>query len=440
MSKRGKYTPEEIAEFKAADEALYDESETVLDDCDALSDIIARTLATGSPRFLSYSLRNLTLIFAQAAARGIEITDIDTKTGWRERGRRPDQFGLRILAPRRDKKSQAASTEGSNQAAEAGTTAASEKPRRRFLMVSVFDISQTVPIEDSTQTPTPAPAQNPSALLWENLTGQAERIGYTVVCLPEPDTHGVDADTTTITVGQGHPVEQLARLLGPLLAAHSRESKTGDPQQGDPDRGIALDLKAFGTAYATTEDDWETARTFYTVSGPRVQGTFSVWIEAAAESATPYRLNVDYGHDDGRRVHVNENDHEQLPKVNGITIVGGTHCIPVAKIDGLDQGDVTCRRPIDRTRSCSAPAATNARLAAVVRALLLQYLARPDLEQLHRAAIAHQAPRARTAELAQAAKLDERIAALMAERDQHTASANRYEFLTDQASTAPTPN
>jgi antirestriction protein ArdC len=142
-TKKGK-SPEqkqrEVAELRdrlaAYTEELTDEEITVLS---ALHD--------------GYSERNSLLLAMQAAERGLVVTDVDGYRAWQGRGRqvRKGETGLRILAPAGN-----GMTKAEQQAAEAEETRlqaagepAGEQPKRRqyFRLVSVFDVSQTDPIE-----------------------------------------------------------------------------------------------------------------------------------------------------------------------------------------------------------------------------------------------------------------------------------------------------
>src|SRR5438128_630035 len=98
MSKRRKYSDAEREQRKAADEAIRDAGETMLADADTLGAAVSAAAQTVCARLLTYSLRNIALLFGQAAERGITITDIDSYKGWKARGRFPNQAGLRIVA------------------------------------------------------------------------------------------------------------------------------------------------------------------------------------------------------------------------------------------------------------------------------------------------------------------------------------------------------
>lgn len=88
-------------------------------------------------RLPDYSTRNLAMLLSQADVRGMTVTDADDVRGWRMRGRR-------VIAGAR----------GFRVAADEDT----DEPPRRFepgawcRMVSVFDVTQTVPLDTAAGT------------------------------------------------------------------------------------------------------------------------------------------------------------------------------------------------------------------------------------------------------------------------------------------------
>jgi hypothetical protein len=133
-----KKTTEERAAAAAALRARLEEFERELDPATE-GEILAR--------FMGYSARNAKLIAMQAADLGFTATDVAGFHAWRDRGRkvqkRPDGvpsggWGLKILAP-------AGSRKRDGKVAVEGEGTDGDKVF--FHTVTVFDISQTDPIE-----------------------------------------------------------------------------------------------------------------------------------------------------------------------------------------------------------------------------------------------------------------------------------------------------
>lgn len=439
MGKRRKCNAEQRSERDAADDAIREAGQQMLADPDAAARIVDEVGATTCARLLTYSLRNLAMLFIQAAERGITITDIDGYKGWKLRGRFPNQPGLRIngyKGEEQDDEHGDTVTETVEPIAEQGGHEGEQTKRRaRFRMVTVWDISQTSPIEDFPGEPAePAPVTDPATVLWDNLSAQAERIGYTVTT---GDTHAVDSDRATITLTDDRATHQLARALGPLLVDPSArptcprerpddgQDTTADDKPNGP-RRVRLDLGEYGPAHASVRVDWSTGRAYYTVTGSRISGTWTVWVGNAADTDRPTSLNVDYGEDDGESyVHRPEN-RPNRPVINGIRVVGGTHGHDPARVMTLDRRRVVCRRPTGWGGCTPVPDRTNDRMAAVVRAILSDCIASPDLARLHRVAAKTAAPRLRDEQARQAQRLADRIAELEAERASHLEAADRY--------------
>lgn len=161
---RGRYqaTPEEIAERRASDRELGQLVADIIDDPAAVSQMQAALGAGGvSAKVLGYSPRNQAMLLTQCEARGIRLVDVDSPAGWRKRGRkiRPHVAGLRIVAPRGEITDNTPDATGLD-TAPARDTAAPPGPGDTaqdtgqdtvlFRMISVFELSQTDPITDTT--------------------------------------------------------------------------------------------------------------------------------------------------------------------------------------------------------------------------------------------------------------------------------------------------
>ncbi|WP_280186315.1 MULTISPECIES: ArdC-like ssDNA-binding domain-containing protein [Nocardia] len=222
-STRKTYSQADRDARRAADEAIREEAAELLGDPEQVAQMIAQLARLTSPKLLRYSLRNVALIFKQAADRGVTVTDVDTFKGWRQRGRgvRKGERGLRIVAPKGRQAAEGADGEAAEAPAEVievDTTSGegeSAPARARFRMVTVFDVSQTEGIEDFEGEPAePAPVTEPASAIRARLIEQFDAIGYTVTEGIEP---GTDDDAHTVTVPEGQPLPQLAQALAALL-------------------------------------------------------------------------------------------------------------------------------------------------------------------------------------------------------------------------------
>jgi hypothetical protein len=195
-----------------------------------------------TPRMLTYSLRNQALLLAQADARGMKLTDVDTYLGWKHRGRqvREGEHGLKIVKPLPARHDQA------GEADQAAHGAAEENEEVFFRTTTRFDVSQTDELDDNhisedhpgigehgneptaPTTPDAEPEAAPEAVLVASLREQAERVGYLVVVLSASAAQAasvtVDEQAKTITVyddGGRKTLSEFASALAALLAAQA---------------------------------------------------------------------------------------------------------------------------------------------------------------------------------------------------------------------------
>lgn len=222
-STRKTYSQADRDARRAADDAIREDAAELLGDPEQVAQMIAQLARLTSPKLLRYSLRNVALIFKQAADRGVTVTDVDTFKGWRQRGRgvRKGERGLRIVAPKGRQAAEGTDGEAAEAPAEVievDTTSGEGEgapARARFRMITVFDVSQTEGIEDFEGEPVePAPVAEPAAAIRARLIEQFDAIGYTVTEGTEP---GTDDDAHTVTVPEGQPLPQLAQALAALL-------------------------------------------------------------------------------------------------------------------------------------------------------------------------------------------------------------------------------
>lgn len=134
------YTPEEKEARREADKQLRESANELLADPQRVEQMTQAMQRL--PWTVRYSENNLALLYSQALARGIALSDVNGHREWRLRGRRvrKGERGLRIVAPTKKR-----DQEGQEQGKITG-----------FRMVSVFDISQTVVLDEDA-----APEQNP---------------------------------------------------------------------------------------------------------------------------------------------------------------------------------------------------------------------------------------------------------------------------------------
>ncbi|WP_033247137.1 hypothetical protein [Nocardia carnea] len=404
MARRKKYTEEERAARDAADKAIRDGGNDLLSDPEAVAEMINQLARLTSPRLLRYSLGNVALIFKQAAERGMTVTDVESYKGWRLRGRYVPRgtTGLRINAPKGTEKGEADQEQSEQPALEAPESAESDGDtlKTRFRMVTVFDISQTLGIEDFEDEPTEvAPVTEPAAAVRARLLEQFDAVGYTVT---EGEAPAIDDDAHTVTVSDGQPLEELAQALAALLTRpaderprQNRPTAASARAATEPAPGIPLDLGEFGTGRAVVEIDHEAARVYYKVSAPSVRGTFTVEFHEAAESGVePRRVRVKYGRADkpGGAYGRFGQDRPDRPKVNSIRLADSS-IVTLSEVENLQwlyvsrlvQGryDVTTDR---------VPARTGDRVRAVVCAIVRHFQTLPEFGALFTRAAALEAP------------------------------------------------
>ncbi|MEW1762416.1 hypothetical protein AB0393_38665 [Streptomyces cyaneofuscatus] len=147
----------------------------------------------------------------------------------------------------------------------------------------------------------------------------------------------------------------------------------------------------------------------YEVTGPRVSGRFTVGPNRYRPEPIPQGIWVAYGHASDRYY---EDERDHAPVVNGVRLCGQWDHNTSDDITSTAPDTIGARVP---SRG-SAPYATELRTAAVVRALALHYLRRPDLAALRLAAAQANVPhlradtRRRLSEVKQQLAIEERSA------------------------------
>ena len=458
MGKRTKYTEQERAERDAADAQLREQARELLTHHAAVAAMVDQLVSVSrSPKVLRYSLRNQALLTKQATERDMILTDVDSFRGWLERGRcvRKGERGLRIVAPKGtdgdpNEETGDQGTHGDHdQPAADPTSEDTNGPRVRFRMVPVFDIAQTDGVEDA-EVSDAATADDPAAVLRATLTEQIERLGYTITeTTQQRGSAEVDEQAATVTVSAGTPVGEFARVLAILVTRPKGNRKHARNPTATADTApvvlagtsaepldtsapcymqrvrLALD-GGYGAADVKVWTEWTTGRTYYKIRAPRVSGVWTISVDNAADTDTVTAINVDYGLDDGRTYYNGYRPRPQSPDINGVPITGATHGIRPDSVDDLTQWRINASRPTGPVTSQLAPERTRDRMAAVVRAILRHWLARPDLDEVHRACARHEAPHRMQEAARHAHQLSEQIQALTAERDQHATQADTY--------------
>ncbi|THV35717.1 ArdC family protein [Glycomyces buryatensis] len=242
---RKTYTEEEKAAFKERDRELAEAADAAL----AAPGAGARAteVALRSPKLAAYSLRNHMMLALQAEQAGIELRDVDTGRGWKERGRTPRKGSkavMRIVYPITPK------------SGEADTSEDGETPKTRFRTKAVFEIDQTDESETFTSDPKVAPESDPARIWHDRLLREAASLGYTVR-YTRPDEAAAlavtDGESKTIAVAAADPLalapealgalaDRLAEALTAARADGSAKPNATAARQAGPDAGTVLEF------------------------------------------------------------------------------------------------------------------------------------------------------------------------------------------------------
>lgn len=422
--RKRRYSADEVAAAKERDAQLADTATATLADPAEMT-TIADWLLTVQPSIRAKSLRNQALLFKQAQARGTTVTDVRSFRQWMEAGRCPLKgTNYRITAPRGTEADDSAQDDDTVPAAEAGDQ---ETPTKtRFRMVPVFDIADTVGVEDFEGPEVIVPDVD----LWGRLAEQVEKCGYTIK--RTGDENHVDHDAKVITIGEIAETDAAAAALGVQLAAvitHQRAGKSRPAMPlptapAEPGCGAAdLEIGKYGTVRVTFATNWDNGRTRYTLSGQRITGTLTVYPERNTSDANPDKADVVYGDVlNGPDWVFSRELHKTgtTPVVNGVELEGGASGVRRQLVEEEPEWHwaVMPHRYLDGYCSESAPAATADRFRAVLRAVLLHWFNRPDLAEVRLAAARHEAPHRLAERNAEAARLEQQLAKLQAQRDE----------------------
>ncbi|WP_069164560.1 hypothetical protein [Nocardia altamirensis] len=210
---------------------------------------------------------------------------------------------------------------------------------------------------------------------------------------------------------------------------HATPGRPCQPVPAEP-TPIELDLGTeFGTARGTVRTDWTTGYSYYTLTEPRLRGTWTVLITAAADQTSIATIDVYYGehHDTIGR----EQSRANNPVINNIEIAGATYALDITTIDSLDTARINCQLAAQDFES--APLKTRQRMTAVIRALLTHFTDRPDLATLHRVAARHHAEQMRVHATHRVTEIGNELAdptaRLTDNRDHYRREATRYKAI-----------
>ncbi|SFW13119.1 hypothetical protein [Amycolatopsis australiensis] len=447
-----KYTAEDRAAFAEADAELADAAHRLLADPEEIERLVTHLITIRSPRVLRFSMRNQAMLINQARERGVTLTDLDTAKGWSQRGRsvrdEEREHPYRLTVPKGTETVDGDAADHDDQDHDDhGDGGEGKKTRGRFRTRTYYDHAQTEGFDDTMPGFRPSTVEDPQAVLREALADQLDRFGYDVV-FDDVDTVEVndDAEPPVIAVPADDPVIGMARALGSILSRPPKErprQRRGErAPAGDAGwitdkpvgaRRVVLDLGEFKTAVAWVIPHPESGSVVYKVTGRSLYGTWTVHSEDAANHDTITSATVQYGDYTGADYY-SYGQAPGLPKVNGIELLGSCGAITPDRIAQLDRYRVRPRRSDDGGRSSrEVPDKTADRTAAVVRAILTDFYARDDLDQLHQARARREAPHHRATAHRAADQLKRQIDALTADLDTATQDAARYGAIADTA-------
>jgi hypothetical protein len=171
-------------------------------------------------------------------------------------------------------------------------------------------------------------------------------------------------------------------------------------------------------------------RVVYEVEGGRVRGTFTVGPDIYDRSQPiPRGIYVSYGRPTDAHWF---RDCDEEPTVNGVTLSGGwSHGGRSDDISPTSPDYLPARVRLGPSTATSAPSATTRRASAVLRALALHYLARPDEEALRIAAGKHRAGTTRAAAREELDRVRKRESVLTSQLRRHRARKQQYLDLLD---------
>lgn len=184
----------------------------------------------------------------------------------------------------------------------------------------------------------------------------------------------------------------------------------------------------YGQLTATAHVDWIPGAVRYVVTGQRVSGTFTVRPYGTPEEPIPTRVIVEYG--DGPQFWPDER-RTSRPTVNGVEICGSVVVDPTA-LDEVSPWFINARKIVGPHDWVTVPKATAKRTTAIVRAVVGHWQARPDRDQLIRAAARDEAPYRLAIERGRVQELWAEFERLTESLAEHLSRAETYAELIDE--------
>lgn len=421
---RRQYTPEQREQREQDDRRAAEAGETLMTDPDRVAAVVDGLVVTStSPRLLRYSLRNLAMLHIQAAERGIPLSDVAGYREWRTRGRqvRRGEAGLRIVAfCGRDQ-----DQEGNGDTAAVavvGEAADAEAPRgrARFRFASVWDVSQTEPVEGAEATASPV-AVDPAAEVVAGLTEQITRRGYTLTTGPGPVVDHAER-AVTAPAEPGALARALADILTTTPDMADRAPDAVPAPATDPD-AVPVVTAGHGRMTITPQAPRPDGSVPYRVRGTRIDGTVTIAIDDPAATPEPFSVSAHLG--TGR---VTDPDREGALTVNGVSlssVMGGLFLSRVDELVTEPQWSVRLWR--DGGKEVSP--VTRAKTGAAVHAVITHWRGRADIPGLRAAAVRAEAARRAAESRRDQAEADARAERARAEADRQAAQARTWEAI-----------
>ena len=481
-----RYTNETKHEFARREAALIAHLNEVLADTAAMTRIRAE-LVDAAETVRTLDIVDQVFLWQQANARGQRLRDVATYEQWRARGRHVlrGSKALRVIATAT---AIGIDDEGNPRVEDGARTRAQwfdisdtqliepDSPDNAGSQLHTAEVACAV--VDPAPTSSVSVADSAAASALAALIIQADEAGYRV--RRHGDTVHADFDSGELTVPAHLDDTAALRALAPVLpvlqerphvtnkpipdsaaapvseqpmevAELASGKKTADDPATGPTRPggdattsdnagpitadaapLRMDLGDYGTARVRYSTDYATGRTAYQVTAPHLAGTFTIGPEWVANDddldtidVIPQGIDVEYG--DEAHTHRSYRGYRTLPDapvVYGIEVAGGnTYTAEQIAASRIRSGG--WRRTGPHT-SEQLPTKSQARLTAVVRALVDHWTARADVEDLRRISARVCAPGRRNQHLSAMRELDSEIAALSARRDRHADAAATF--------------
>ncbi|MEO6083610.1 MAG: ArdC family protein, partial [Umezawaea sp.] len=481
-----RYTTETKQEFARREAALIAHLNEVLADTAAMTRIRTE-LADAAETVRTLDIVDQVFLWQQTNARGQRLHDVATYEQWRARGRHvlKGSKALRVIAT-----ATAVSLDAKgNHRVEDGTRTRAQwfdisdtqliepdPPDNAGLRRHTAEKASSV--EDPAPTNSVSTADSAAASALAALIIHADEVGYLVrrhgdtvqadfgsgeLTLPADldDKAALRALAPLLPVLQAHPhvaiepipasaaapaSEQPAEVAEPALVEKSAvhlstgqlrpvsdattSNDAGPSTVGD--EPLRMDLGDYGAARVRYSTNYATGRTAYQVTAPHLAGTFTIgpeWVDSVEDiEVIPQGIDVEYG--DEAHTHRSYRGYRTLPDapvVYGIEVSGGNTYTAEQIADGRIRSG-GWRRTGPHT-SEQLPTKSQARLTAVVRALVDHWTTRADVEDLRLISARLCAQGRRNRHVSAMRELDSEIAALTERRGRHADAAATFATL-----------